>query len=293
MGKAVAAEVLHFQHRLQVTIVDRCAVLFFGAGLLCAAGQQTLNQHFLGEVLYGTFQGNHAVSHNGNFGGNFKDFRQSVSNVDDGDAFLLQVFHCFEQCLYLVEGQGTGRLVQDQDPGVPHHAPEQLHHLLFRNGKGVGLPLQVQGEVQLSHAVNQPLLQVGFPLVKAHEDVFQHRHVGEEHGLLGHQINAVRQGGGSLAKLHALTVQQNFPFITGVNTHDDLHQGGLACPVAADESHNLSCVYAKVNPFQHHVLPESLSNALDLKSRGCRRFHGHNIQLLYLLLQMFCYYTFH
>ena len=93
VGETVAAEVLHFQHRLQVTIVDGCAVLLFGAGFFRAIRKEPTNQHFLGEVLYGTFQGNHTVSHNGYLGGNFKDFRQPVGNVDDGNAFLLQVFY--------------------------------------------------------------------------------------------------------------------------------------------------------------------------------------------------------
>ena len=211
---------------------------------LAVVGQQTLNQHFLGEVFHRTVQGNHAVPHNGNVGGNLKHLGKPVGDVDDGDALFLQILHGFEQGLHLVEGQGTGGLVENQNAGVSHHATQQLHQLLLCDGEGVGLALKVQVEVQLLHTVVEPLFQLPLFFVEAHENVLKNGHVGEQHRLLGHQINALRQRSRGLSQLDSLAVDEHFALVTSINAHDNLHKRGFAGTVAANQCDNLTGINA-------------------------------------------------
>ena len=193
-----------------------------------------------------------------------------MGDIDDGDALALEVLHDLEQGLHLAEGQRAGGLVQDEHLRVAHHAAKQLDQLLLGDGERVGLALEAEGHAQLLHVPAQALFQLAFIFGKAHEDVFKHRHVGEEKRLLRHQVDAGRQRRRRLAQPGDLAVQQNFAGVTGVNPHDDLHQRGFARAVAADERDHLAGAHAQIDPFEDDVLPERLLDSADLKARHGR-----------------------
>ena len=64
--------------------------LFFIGGI---RRQQTLDQHFPGEIFHRTFQCDLTVAHNGNMGGNVENLRQTVGDINDADASGSQVLH--------------------------------------------------------------------------------------------------------------------------------------------------------------------------------------------------------
>ena len=287
VAEAVAAEILHLHDGFEMGIIHRDIRLFRLLTALRVVGQKTLNQHFLGEVFHRAFQRNHTVAHDGHVRRDFKNLGQAVRDINDGNALFLEILHRFKQRLHLVEGQGAGRLVQNQNLRIAHHAAQKLDQLLLGDGKRVGLALKVQIEVQFLHAAGQALFQFAFVFIEAHQDVFQNRHVREKHRLLRHQINAVRQRRGGLAQFDRLPVDEDIALVARINAHDDLHERRFTGAIAANQRDNLARIHAQIDPLEHGVLPKRFANALDLKARGRRILCGHIIYSCVLRLQRF------
>ena len=226
-------------------------------------GQQALNEHFLGEVLHRTAQRDQTVAHDGHVGGDLEHLREAVGDVDHADALALEVLHHLEERLHLAEGEGAGGLVQDQKPRLAHQAAQNFHQLLLRDGQGAGLALQVEGEAQLLHVLLQALFELRFVFVEAHQHVFKHRHVGEKHRLLRHQIDTLRQRSGGLAQLDGLAGHENLALIEVVDAHDDFHQSALAGAVAADQRDDFPCLDIHIDALEHYVGPEGLGDPPD------------------------------
>lgn len=235
------------------------------AGLadLDISGQQALNEHFLGEILHRAAQGDQTVAHDGHVGRDLEHLRQAVGDVDHADALALEVLDHLEEGLHLAEGQRAGGLVQDQEPRFAHHAAQDLHQLLLGNGQGAGLALQVERKAQLFHVFLQALFELRLVFMKAHQHVFQHRHVGKQHRLLRHQIDALCQRGGGLAQPDGLSVHENFALVKIIDAHDDLHQGALAGAVAADEGDDFAFLDIHIDALEHHVGAEGLGDPPD------------------------------
>ena len=191
-------------------------------------------------------------------GGNIEHLRQAVGDVNDADALLPQVPHHFKQALHLVEGEGGGGLIQDEQPGVAQDAPEDLHQLLLGDGQAAGLPAQIQVPANVRHGVRQLLVQLRLAPVKADGDILLHVHVGEEKRLLGHHINAPGQGVGGPVQGHRLAVHGKPAAVMAVDAHDDLHQRRLACAVAADQGQHLAGHHVQVDALEHGVQAEGL-----------------------------------
>ena len=274
IAEAIAAEITNLQHGLQLIILNRHVGLRFLPVRLRVIRQKTLNQHFLGEILDRSFQRDDAVAHNRHMRRNLEYLGQAVRDIDEGNALLLQILNRLKQSLHFVEGQGAGRFVQNQNLRIAHQTTQKLNELLLRDGQRACLALKVEVKAQLLHADIQTLFQLAFILIEAHQDVFQNRHVREEHRLLRHQIDAVCQRCGRLSELNRFSVNEDIALITGVDAHDNLHQRGFAGAVAADQRDNLARVHTQVDSLEHDVLPERLANPLHLKA-GRILFRGH------------------
>lgn len=107
-----------------------------------------------------------------------------MRDIDESNALLLQILNRLKQCLHFVKGQGAGRFVQNQNLRIAHQTAQKLNELLLRDGQRACLALKVEVKAQLLHADIQTLFQLAFILIEAHQDVFQNRHVREEHRLL-------------------------------------------------------------------------------------------------------------
>lgn len=201
VAEAVAGEIAYLQDGPGIFIIHGLIGTVAGLADLDIRGQQALNEHFLGEILHRTAQGDQTVAHDGHVGRDLEHLRQTVGDVDHADALALEVLDHLEEGLHLAEGQRAGGLVQDQEPRFAHHAAQDLHQLLLGNGQGAGLALQVERKAQLFHVLLQALFELRLVFMEAHQHVFQHRHVGKQHRLLRHQIDALCQRGGGLPSL--------------------------------------------------------------------------------------------
>ena len=244
-------------------VVHRLIGTATGVVHLHIRGQQALDEHFLGKVLHRAAQCDQTVAHDGHVGGDLKHLRQAVSDVDHADALALEILHHLKERLHLAEGEGAGGLVQNQQPRLAHQAAQNLHQLLLRDGQGAGLALEIEGEAQLLHVLLQALAQLRLVLVEAHEHVFEHRHVGEEHRLLRHQIDTLRQRSGGLAQLDGLAGHENLALVEVVDAHDDFHQSALAGAVATDQGDDFPRLDIHIDAFEHYVGPEGLGDPPD------------------------------
>ena len=258
IGKAVAAEALQLQHWVRPVVhrgLHRRPGLYAPLGI---GGKQALHQILAGKAGHRALDGDGPVPHDGHMGGNIEHLRQAVGDVNDADALLPQVPHHFKQALHLVEGEGGGGLIQDEQPGVAQDAPEDLHQLLLGDGQAAGLPAQIQVPANVRHGVRQLLVQLRLAPVKADGDILLHVHVGEEKRLLGHHINAPGQGVGGPVQGHRLAVHGKPAAVMAVDAHDDLHQRRLACAVAADQGQHLAGHHVQVDALEHGVQAEGL-----------------------------------
>ena len=73
------------------------------------------------------------VTHDGDFIGNSQNFIHLMGNVDDGNAFGLQILNDAEQGLDFVGSQGGSGLIQDQDLAVGRNSLGDFHGLHLGN----------------------------------------------------------------------------------------------------------------------------------------------------------------
>ena len=53
-----------------------------------------------------------------------------MGNINDSYILAFQLSHYLEKRLYLMIGEGTGRLVHNNHPAVLGYRPDDFHHLL-------------------------------------------------------------------------------------------------------------------------------------------------------------------
>ena len=186
-----------------------------------------------------------------------------MRDVDDADVLLAQALDDPEEGIHLVEGEGGGGLVEDEHLGVAHHAAQDLDHALLGDGERGGLAVGVEMPADLIHDLHELAVEVGLARVEADGHVLAHRHVGEEHGLLRHHVDAVLEGDLGVGDVDLLVVDVDLAAVGAVDAHDDLHERGLAGAVAADEGENLAGAQVKADALEHVVGPERLVDVAD------------------------------
>ena len=263
--ETIARQSLYLHDRIQVLIIHGHIRAAVAGAHFHIRGQQAPDQHFLIKLPDRALQRDHAVPHDGHVRCHLKNLRKTVGDVDHTDALAFQVPDNPEQGLHLAECQGAGRLIQDEHLGFPQEAAQDFHQLLLRNGKGVGLPLEVKPEIQLFHMGGQALPELRHLIPESHQDVFFHRHIGEKHRFLGNHIYTGREGSGRIHHIHGAAIHFNGAAVSTVYPHDDFHEGAFACSVSADQRKNLSGPERYADALQHFIDAEGLPDIADRK----------------------------
>ena len=186
-----------------------------------------------------------------------ENLRHAVGDVDDGHALFLQAADMLKQQLHLPLGDGGGGLVHDDDLGVDGDGLDDLDQLALGHGQ---VAQRLLGRDVESALLNELLgflhfglfiHQAVFPQLPAHENIFIHGHVQDRVELLvdhGHaRIHSLLGIGGRVG----LAVKQDLAAgVLGVNPHQDLHQGRLACAVLAHQCMDLSRPHLQLNMIQ-------------------------------------------
>ena len=181
------------------------------------------------------------------------DFAQLVGDEDDGVANFLKGFELRKERFGFLGRQHGGGLVQDDDFGVAVKGLEDFHLLLGADGEVFHLFRHVNVEVVLVRQLLRPthcLLHVdkrGLPRFRAQDDVLGHRKGRDQHKVLVHHADAIFNGIHGTLEVDLLALIVDFAGGLLLDGKDDLHQGGFARAVFADDGVNLTLFQLNVD----------------------------------------------
>lgn len=143
-----------------------------------------------GIVLEDDAAGLHDIAAVGHFEGEIG----VLFDEQDGDAALaIDLGDLLEDGFDEQRGDAEGGFVEHEEAGAAHEGAADGEHLLFAAGEGSGdlaVPF-LQAREQRKHVVELVSDGVTVALeVRAHEEVFAHAEVGEDHAALGHVAQA-------------------------------------------------------------------------------------------------------
>ena len=169
------------------------------------------------------------------------DLPQLVGDQDDRPALGREPAQDAEQVVRLLGGERAGGLVQDQDPRPPVEGLQDLHPLLqaHRQIAGQGLRGDVQGVFprQPRQLPPRPRRARGEPrpALHAQDHVLRHRERVHQHEVLVDHADAGGDGVPAAPDGHRPPGDADLPPVGPVEAVEDVHQGGLAGAVLADD----------------------------------------------------------
>ena len=205
-----------------------------------------------------------------------------MGDVDDGDAIDRQLADDAEEDLDLGGRQRGGGLVHDEDAGLLDQRPRDLDELLLPQPQVADEGVGIDGLLQTlqDRPGDVPLLPLGHAPcagdLPAQEDVVDDGQVGAEVELLVDDGHAVGDGLGGGGEDDGLAAQLDGPRGGALNTGEDLHEGGLAGAVLADESDHLALMDLEVDAPQGVGRAEGLGDVTAGEHDGGVVAHGHD-----------------
>ena len=164
-----------------------------------------------------------------------------------------------------------GRLVHDQDAGLPVERLGDLDELLLGNRQRRDLGIDRELDTQRVEDLARPGLDrrpVHGPSLGgqvAEEDVLGDGEVAGEVELLVDGRDAQRLGVVRAADLDGLSLEQDLPLVLAVRTREDLDQGRLAGAILAEEGVDLALLDRQLDAFERPDAGERLPDALHLQ----------------------------
>ena len=222
-----------------------------------------------------------AVPDYGDAVGHAYKLAELVGDEDDGEPVGDQFLQDGEQVLGLLGRQDGGRFVEDHDAGVAVEGLEDLHPLLlpYREVRDPGPGIHPQpvalGELLrvfygLGEVQGGPLARLG-----AEHDVLRHGEGWYQGEVLVDHPDAAGYGVLRVVYLHLLAVHEDGAGVRGVEAVEDLHQGGLARPVLAEEAEDLTPAQRDGDVVVGPDGPERLGDVTHLEyDRGLPRGPG-------------------
>src|SRR6476469_8889196 len=243
-----------------------------------ASGSDELDDLAVGDVLRGDVCGHPSAVEGGDPVGDLEDGAQFVGDQHDAEAAVGETTDEVEDLAGLRHTEGGGRLVEQDDLGVPQDRLGDRH--------GLALAARQAGDA-LAHRLHRAHGEGGEGLAGAglHRDLVEPEAGGllatEEHVLDDVEVVAQREvlvddldaQGGDVARavdLDVLALEAVVAAVAAVDAGDDLDQRGLPGAVVADQGRDLSGVDGEVDVVQdmHHA--EALVDSAQLE----QRFHG-------------------
>ena len=226
-------------------------------------------------------QDHRAVAQHADRAADLADLAQLVRDEEDADALGLQLADALEEGVHLEGRQRRGRLVEDQHARFADQAAQDLDDLALGDFQCRRLRVEVEGDGEFGDQLLDPLAQRARRRAQAEADVLQHRLVAEDVRFLRHQIEAelLRQRRRGMGELLAVDLDR-----AGIGRHEaghDLHQGGLAGAVAAEQRMHLALLQGERNPLQDRNGTVGFPYAGELCSPPgrCVRSHSAPVQM--------------
>ena len=180
-----------------------------------------------------------------------------------------------EQLLRLLWREHRGRLVQHEDVRVAVERLQDLHPLLLADrdvlDRRPGIDRQpvpvgdlLHPPLRLAHVEHHAVVR----WLLREDDVLRHRHHRNEHEVLVHHPHAGLDRGGRRAEPDGLALDQDLALVRVVEAVEDVHQGGLARPVLAQERVYLALTEIEADVVVRDDAREPLGDVAHLEDLG-------------------------
>ncbi|CAI7638077.1 unnamed protein product, partial [Penicillium discolor] len=210
-----------------------------------------------------------------------EDLLQPVRDVDDGDPSGREPADDRVQQLHLAVAEGGGRLVHRDHLRVERQRLHDLDDLLLGHRQRAHPGLRIdEGDAEIAqqlpgtHVHGPDVDEPRAPRLPAEIDVLRDRALREQGELLEHRDDA---GVHRLPRVHVAHFRaavRDRPLVGRLHARDDLHEGGLARAVLADEAVHLPGPHVEVDALQHLHAEERLADPGHPQHR-LRRRRGH------------------
>ena len=237
---------------------------------------QLAADHQLGELLGRGVRGvggadRGAAADDGDLVGDRQHLAELVRDEDDGQALGLEPAQVLEERVDLLRDQDRGRLVEDEDAGAAVEDLEDLHPLAVGDAEvldeGVGPHAEAVRVGDLLDLLPGPAADA-VQLLAAEHDVLQDGEVVGEHEVLVHHADAAGDGVAGVAEGDLLAVDGDGALVRLLHAVEDLHQGGLAGAVLADEGVDGAAADGDVDVVVGDDAGEALGDAVQFDGGG-------------------------
>src|SRR6185312_14928836 len=210
--------------------------------------------------------------------GDLEGVQHVVGDDDGGNAARPHLLDQLEAAVGLADAEGGEGLVEQYELAAPMNEAAQLDRLalaaaqiLHRRGdrRDLGADL-AQGPLGfLAHGALAQHLEAEDVAVElaAHEEVGDDVHVRTDRQVLIDRLDAQALGGGRAVDDDRLALEQQAAGIGLDGAGDDLHQGGFAGAVVAQQRHDLAGLHREIDVTQGLDGAEALGQAFDGQHR--------------------------
>jgi hypothetical protein len=185
--------------------------------------------------------------------GEFFYLRQPVRDVEYADALGADIGDDLQERFGFVRRQRRCRLVEDDDAVRHQQHPGDLHQLALRDRKarhdrlGIDIGAEIADRLCGARVHRTVVQRDALSNLASKIDVLRHRQIRCEKDLLMHQHDAVLFRIDRPRKADDLSVDRKFAVCRLMVAGKDLHQGGFAGAVLADDRVNLSGTHGQRN----------------------------------------------
>ena len=189
--------------------------------------------------------------------GNLLDLIQTVRDIDDRGAILLQQPDLFENPRRIGLAQRCGRFVEDHIARLAQQSLADLDSLLNRHRQpphhGGRIDVHAKRPQDFTRLADhvRPVDASPFGWLTSKEDILGHRQFGQQADFLMDQGNAVVNGLCRRLRRIGCTVQPHLTGRTIDDPRDDVVEGGFPGAVFADQGHDLPGQNREFDSFQN------------------------------------------
>lgn len=220
------------------------------------AADHVLDDAFIGDFVEAAGMDGFSIAEDGDAITDGAQFFEAVSDIDDSHLAVAEGSDDAEDFVGLAFGERTGGFVEDEEGGAVGNGAADFDQLLAGGAELFHAPIGVEGETVFLNELARLIEHAGAidpaegaALLAAEEDVLGDGEMGSEKRFLMHHGNAAGGRIGGLGEADFLAFPEHVAAVGPVQACDDFHQGGLPCPVFAEEQMHLARGHRQVSTF--------------------------------------------
>jgi len=213
-----------------------------------------------------------------------KHLAQLVADEDDRPALFDQAPEDYEQLSRLLRRQHPGRFIEDEDLGAAVQDFDDLGSLLEAYRQVASPRIGVEGEAVTSRELGDLLPRLtmvieaaGRHRFTAEHHVLPHREDRDEHEVLVHHPDPLRNRVARSADSGGPAIDQDFARVRVDQSIQDVHQGALAGAVLAHEGVDLAGAYREVDMIVGDHTRPGLGDGPHVDGESVRRLRVHSV----------------